>query len=170
MREIKFRALARLSTDEKEWFYYTTATGSAVVGIGDGIQDWIIKDSQYTGRRDKNGKEIYEGDKVKIWLPFWKDRSEYTGEVIYKDGEFRVSNIRDVEYNQTRTDYEPENFVRFCELYKVESTKYIPNFGEVADKISENLEYSEIIGNVYETPYLLSQPPLTESKHNKNIV
>lgn len=82
-REIKFRAW---DTEKKEMF-----TPDFIDG-GDGhILEYIEYASpslrhsailmQYTGLKDRNGKEIYEGDLVKnngyIWEVTWKDGAVY---------------------------------------------------------------------------------------------
>lgn len=79
MREIKFRAwLKKSSIDDEPW----------MVGPFDLTQDnrWIFEHEpilmQYTGLKDKNGQEIYEGDIVKGGF------SGKNFEVIFKEGSF----------------------------------------------------------------------------------
>lgn len=112
MREIKFRAWDReylkwLPTDIVDLVFEPDNSVTGVVGNS------IVELMQYTGLKDKNGKEIYEGDVVRN-----------------QQGRFTVY------YNTKAAGFRLKR----------------------ASKVALIGTNSEVIGNIYENPALLTAP------------
>ncbi|MFD2442911.1 YopX family protein [Bacillus sp. CGMCC 1.16607] len=137
MREIKFRAW--VDTYSKWHITDKLSIGSDGVFFHAGQSnitnpEWIL--IQYTGKKDKNGKEIYEGDIVKSRMYYsdkdWED-FEVIGTVTYFEGyaQFLIK----VENNHPQLGFD---------LFQFDDTDEY----EVADL--------EVIGNIYENPELIN--------------
>lgn len=111
MREIKFRAWLKYEdamvrvTEMNMWADDQNSHYIECENIfKDEILDYPrseIELMQYTGLKDINGKEIYEGDYVVYVLA----SVAYTGIVIFENGAFRIDWEKNAQYHRTELSY-----------------------------------------------------------------
>ena len=135
-REIKFRGKRK---DNGEWiygYYVRDCENSLIIVIGEKalynlhIPHQVIPESvgQYTGLKDKNGKEIYIGDVV-------QDKYDIKGNPEIDTG--RIDFINGC------------TCVTYFDLDEDEQRQYYPAYN--------GLKYYEVIGNVHENPELIKE-------------
>lgn len=142
MREIKFRIwckqnesmqrVSKIGFDEGKLWYVLDEDHETQPPYFEDDDDWVLM--QYTGLKDKNGKEIYEGDIVKT--------HDQNNVIKYEYGSFLVKGLHADEYERT-----------YSVLYHYLVDATIPDMPHSRfDGVTTTLE---VIGNIYENPKLL---------------
>ncbi|TKI71999.1 hypothetical protein FC756_03035 [Lysinibacillus mangiferihumi] len=135
MREIKFRIwckqnesmqrVSKIGFDEGKLWYVLDEDHETQPPYFEDDDDWVLM--QYTGLKDKNGKEIYEGDILKT--PSVSGKGDIITTIEWNEFSWKEKLI-----------YSP-----------------IHQFYEYFDFSDETGEDSEVIGNIYENPELLEE-------------
>lgn len=147
MREIKFRAWNKeknimcYEDEDKSSNYLDGWCASDIQVINQIFDSEYAKERydfmQYTGLKDKNGKQIYEKDIVTRF------DSKTNFIVFYSGGAFRLAPT----YNcKTLLEYEKNNYRYENSCYRRQSSSF-----------RKNTEEFEVIGNIYENPDLLKE-------------
>lgn len=139
MREFKFRAYVKEIGAIYDVYELYSDGGVMVVNYDFPLSNGDIELMQYTGLKDKNGVEIYEGDIVMAFSVFDmtydycfdKDNEpEKIYQICFDDGCFQFKNTK--QWSDGANDWRS---IENVELFKV-----------------------EVVGNIYENPELLKAP------------
>jgi uncharacterized phage protein (TIGR01671 family) len=143
-KELKFRAWTDNLKNGGEMYYQQKDQyfNPLFSPAGYGLLNPSLKFMQFTGLKDKNGIEVYEGDIISTPHFFnWKITGYEKRKVFFKDGAFGVKENE-------------HGFIALKSLFKgIESSKtYISNYGEIYREFEPMFE---VIGNIYQNPELL---------------
>lgn len=170
-REIKFRIW---DVENKEMLkvqeldFEPTFYGGRIAIRPDQYNDYFDTEDmilmQYTGLHDKNGKEIYEGDILKVpvrrcgnsYGNWWQDRNDnhgWTGDFVYKKIEFKngYDNLSEI-IGGFVFKYLP---ITKKQIKAIAQPRGKERTEQNVDTYNFKIEEVQVIGNIYDNPELL---------------
>lgn len=129
MRELKFRAWDGSQMLTEENFDFVVSDYNSIIKLDEHgwTEHWVDCVEQYTGLKDKNGREIYEGDTVEEEIDCGDDDI---------DGTYRYTVVWDED--------------TLC-------WSLSPQYGVIHKDLWETNSSVEVIGNIHENPELLKE-------------
>jgi uncharacterized phage protein (TIGR01671 family) len=110
MRDIKFRAWD--TSEKKMHTEISLLFANDLNEVFEGLSECGCIVMQYTGLKDKNGKEIYEGDRLKC---LDNDENEYLTTVSFEGGAFSIE-VNGADYDYTAIGWALESDIIECEI------------------------------------------------------
>jgi len=142
-REIKFRAWDKKGNNmvfplfPKHIQYAEDYTGFASGRIDDGVFEDSFELMQFTGLLDKNGKEIWEGDILRVLYTDWPSQLDTLPELSHEEYLDSLSMLGVVVFSGDRFSIDFNDGFRTRSIFE----------GEYG--------FKKVIGNIYENPELL---------------
>lgn len=148
MREIKFRAW-----DGHKMYEPCIWMGKEYIPIRDTFVE--VEAMQYTGLKDKNGKEIYDGDRILFTINFsdgnaYWGQDGFSGQVYFDNYELKIKNVRFEKM------YDQDYVVKM--QYRSYDQNLLGRYSKIKFVSFKEVSYIEVIGNIYENENLLSPP------------